>query len=335
MIEAIEKPDHYTDEDMEMVAKLNDFLAEQDLIEDKAKRISQANLARMARVAPATFSQALRLKYPTSPTRQLRTALDAIHNLHTDHDLSKTRETSVYNMVIAVCKNAREQRNFGIVSGYVGLGKTHAIKNYQAQHSNTFLIEVDPTLTQKAMLESLELQVVGRKTSGSVHDKVSSVIDSLKDTDSLLIFDEAETLTDKPLHLIRRIRDMANVGVVLVGTEYLASKITPEHGTFDQIRSRVGFWPATMRGLKFEDVEALTEAYLGEAVDTEAQQELWAVSGGSARMLTENLIPNIIKFRPQFAKQSDGEGALPAITQDMVRKVARDTLQISTNYRRA
>jgi type II secretory pathway predicted ATPase ExeA len=73
----------------------------------------------------------------------------------------------------------------------------------------------------------------------------------------LLIVDEAETLTPHQLHTLRRLRDLANVGIVLAGTEWLTGLIKPERGQFDQIRSRCGFWPETVRGITAEDAAAL------------------------------------------------------------------------------
>jgi DNA transposition AAA+ family ATPase len=100
------------------------------------------------------------------------------------------------------------------------------------------------------------------------------------------------------VHTIRRIRDTANVGVVLAGTEHLSGLIRPEHGQFDQIRSRAGFWPETIKAITEADAAALTQSAFGaEEVPEDVIARLYAYCKGSARMLVEGLIAALKEFR--------------------------------------
>jgi DNA transposition AAA+ family ATPase len=129
-------------------------------------------------------------------------------------------------------------------------------------------------------------------------DKFRAVVDALKGTNSLLIVDEAETLTPHQLHTLRRLRDLSNIGIVLAGTEYLTGLIKPERGQFDQIRSRCGFWPETIKGISAEDAAALVQSSLGtEDVADDVVARLYAYSRGSARMLVEGLLAAVKEFR--------------------------------------
>lgn len=140
--------------------------------------------------------------------------------------------------------------------------------------------------------------VAGFSGKGSIDDKFRAVIDALRNTDSLLIIDEAETLTAHQLHTLRRIRDLANVGIVLCGTEYLTGLIKPLHGQFDQIRSRTGFWPETVKAITEADAAALIQSGFGiEEVPDDVVTRLFAYSKGSARMLVEGLIAAVQQFR--------------------------------------
>ncbi|MCL2162337.1 MAG: AAA family ATPase, partial [Betaproteobacteria bacterium] len=161
----------------------------------------------------------------------------------------------------------------------------------------TYIIEANPCMTPQTLIKQLARMVAGIE-KGSIAEKFDQIVSSLKDTDSLVVIDEAETLTPNQLHTIRRIRDVANVGVVLAGTEHLSGLIRPAHGQFDQIRSRVGFWPETVKGIKEADAAALVQAAFGtEEVPDETVSRLFAYSKGSARMLVEGLVAAMKEFR--------------------------------------
>ena len=121
-------------------------------------------------------------------------------------------------------------------------------------------------------------------------------------------------------HILRRIRDKAGVGIVLAGTEKLHALIAPEHGEFDQIRSRVVFWLPVIKSIKREDADALAQAAFdmdGIAdVPDDVLDALWSYSKGSARMLVENLIPAV---RDYGLKQ--GHALEAALVHDIAQQV--------------
>nr|WP_305888604.1 AAA family ATPase [Methylomonas sp. SURF-2] len=193
---------------------------------------------------------------------------------------------------------ARRYRNFAVLSAFVGTGKTFAVRHYQRITPNTYLIEATPTMTVQSLIKLLARTVAGYEGKGSIDDKFRATVDSLANTDSLLIVDEADTLTPHVLHTLRRLRDLANIGIVLAGTEHLTGLIRPAHGQFDQIRSRTGFWPETVKAITAEDAGALIQAAFGdEDVSDEVIKRLYAYSKGSARMLIEGLVAAIQQFR--------------------------------------
>jgi DNA transposition AAA+ family ATPase len=254
--------------------------------------------ARMARVSAASLSQILRGGYAVSPAPLLTKIESATRHAEADEgQAQRVVETSVYRMIWQGCDMARRYRNFAVLTGYVGTGKTFALRHYVQSRPNTWLIEASPTMTPQSLIRQLARAVAGVE-KGSVADKFDQIIENLKDTDSLLIVDEAETLTPHQLHTIRRVRDLARIGVAFSGTEHLSGLIRPAHGQFDQIRSRVGFWPETVKGVTAEDAAALTQAAFGaEDVPEEVIARLYAYSKGSARMLVEGLIAGVREFR--------------------------------------
>ena len=259
---------------------------------------SQAYMARLSRVKPGTLSRVLSGDYPSSPSAHIEKINQAIMRIDTKEARGEVPfvETSVYQLAESVCNRAREYGDFGVLSGYVGIGKTYSLKHYQATHTNTVLVESDPDLTPGALLNDL-IEASGamtRKTANTI-EKFRAVVDALKGSDTLLIIDEAETMQPRTLHYLRRIRDKAGVGIVLSGTEYLLGLIKPHHGQFDQVRSRTPFMPATVKSISLEDSKLLAEAGLGIS-DGDILNRLWQYSQGSARVLTEGLIPAIKDF---------------------------------------
>lgn len=284
-------PPHYTAADIAVIEKAQAWMAE--------RNYTQAALGRLARVAASTLNQILNGGYITSPSKQLAAVESAMkHADDTSEDTLAAVETSVYKLGQTCCAMARRNRNFAVFSGFVGTGKTFTIKHYAATHGNTHLIEATPTMTPQSLIRDLSVRIAGFSGKGSIADRFDAVVAALRNTDSLLIVDEAETLTPHQLHTLRRLRDLANIGILLVGTEHLSGLIKPAHGQFDQIRSRTGFWPETVRQISFEDGAALVQASFGtEEVPEEVVKRLYQYCNGSARMLVEGLIASLQQMR--------------------------------------
>lgn len=284
-------PTHYTPADVELIARIQAWMAE--------RGYTQAALARLARISASSLNQILKGAYATPPAPLLKKVESAMrHADETSQDVMAPVETSVYQLAVSACKMARKYRNFAVFTGFVGTGKTYAIKHYAATNPNTHLVEATPTMTPQSLVKLLARVVAGYDGKGSIDDKFRAVVDALRNTDSLLIVDEAETLTPHQLHTLRRLRDLANVGIVLAGTEHLTGLIKPAHGQFDQIRSRTGFWPETVREITAEDAAALVQAGFGaEDVPEDVVARMHRYARGSARMLVEGLIASIREFR--------------------------------------
>lgn len=301
-------PSHYSAADIATITQCMAWI--------ESRNYTQAALARLSRISSSSLNQIIKGAYATSPSKLLSHVESAMR--HADetsgHGVAAV-ETSVFRMAYTACDMARRYRNFSVFAAFVGTGKTFAIKHYAASHPNTYVLEATPTMTPQSLTKQLARMVVGLE-KGSIADRFDQVVASLKNTDSLIIVDEAETLTPNQLHTIRRIRDLANIGIVLTGTEYLTGLIKPDHGQFDQIRSRTLFWPETVRCITPADAAALVQSAFGaEEVSEEVIAGLYKYSKGSARMLVEGLIAGLKEFR------KNGE-----LTVRLVDAVAKEAL---------
>lgn len=284
-------PDHYTPDDIAHIDTIRNWMNQ--------KNYTQAALARLARISASSLNQIIRGSYATSPSKQIDACLSA---MQAADDTTENRlpvvETSVCKLATTCCRMARRYHNFAVLSAYVGTGKTVGLKHYANTHPNTYIVEATPTMTTQSLIKQLAQTVASYSGKGSIDDRFRAIVDTLKNTDSLLIIDEAETLTPHQLHTLRRIRDLANIGIVLAGTEQLSGLIKPPHGQFDQIRSRTGFWPQTVQGISKTDAAALVQAVLGgEDVAEDVISRLYAYCKGSARMLVEGMLAGIREFR--------------------------------------
>lgn len=284
-------PAHYAAADIDLIQRIQAWI--------DAHGYSQAALARLARISASSLNQILKGSYATPPAPLLRKVEHAMqHAEATASDVLAPVETSVYQLAITACKMARQYRNFAVLSAWVGTGKTYALRHYARTTPNTHMVESLPTMTSQSLVKRLAADVAGYTGRGSIDDRLMAVVEALRNTDSLLIIDEAETLTPQPLHILRRIRDLAGIGIVLAGTEHLTGIIKPLHGQFDQIRSRTGFWPQTVQGISLEDAAALVQAGFGaEEVPEEVVERMHRYARGSARMLVEGFVSGIRAFR--------------------------------------
>lgn len=283
----------YTQQDKEDCAEVKRWLAEQ--------KQTRAWLARRTRISSTTISQVLSLKYPSPPAELLERML-AVLRVETERLRDGTPgyvEGSVHRLVWVVCDRTRKHANFGVICGNVGVGKTRTLREYAGRVPQTILIESNPAMTAGTLLREL-LAHLNVPVPNGLDQKFAAVVQALKGTNYLLLADEAENMSATALHYLRRLRDKAEVGVVLAGTAKLHQLIKPEQGQFDQIRSRVSMWPETISAITRDDADdmvrdALADAVNGDGTRVEVTDDvldaMWAYCGGSARVLMESLLP--------------------------------------------
>lgn len=319
---AMEKANEfYSLEDIANVRLINDWLNEKG---HYLKYLSEA-----ISVSGAQMSRVLSFKYNARCGRTLKKAIDFIdrESLRSESDKGqKFVETSVYRIMTAACKRAQLYRGLSAVSAFVGTGKTLAAREYAKHNAGTILIEATPSMTAGVLLSELV-----KKTNANVHsattygrgslpEKMAAVITALTGTDSLLILDEAETVSPNAMEYMRRISDIANVGLVFCGTERLKSLIGDPHGRFGQVNSRVIFWPKVIKSITRADSDDLVRAALaveGVTPDEAALNAFWEMGGGSARVLCHGLLSGVSDYG---LKQGH------ALTADLIYQIGGDLL---------
>ncbi len=301
----------YLPQDLDKAAAIKRWLADNDK--------SRAWLAKKASMPSGTLSQILACKYASSPTQQLN-RLQSVIVVEAERLKDGTPgyvRGSVHKLMEVVCDRTRKHQNFGIVTGYVGVGKTRFGKEYTSSHPLTVMVEASPNMTPGVLLTDL-LEQLNNAVPPGLDRKFREVVRVLRGTNYLLIVDEAEKLNAQALGTCAGSATWPRSASSSPGTEKLSGLIKPQHGQFDQVRSRVGMWPATIERITRDDADDMAREALSEAgeLSDELLETLWSYCDGSARVLIENLVPAIRDY---------GMGNLP-LTPKLVEKIAASVL---------
>lgn len=331
-------PAHYTAEDRAAADRVRAWV--------EVPGHSIAGLAKLAGLVRGTLSMCLGGTYSSSPTEQLSAAVAAIESAAV-RDAEAVAvpyvQGSVHRMLALAIRRARTYRSVVVFAGEVGTGKTRAARELAIATPQLTLIEASGEMSTSDLLaeiaHGLDLPLASGASAGT---RLTAITRRLKGSVHVLMIDEADTLAAphrrdrgvRSLEALRRIRDLAEVGLVLIGTPQIDEVIG--RGVFDQLRSRTNLRPETVRGVPREDVEAVARAALidqGEALTPEVLTALWRAAGGkqhketgaqtrgaSMRVLVEGLLPGLRDFG-----LARGKDLSPAL----VRAVAKQALGLS------
>lgn len=252
-------------------------------------QLSQNQMASQLGKSASTVNQYLQGKYKGDVTALDKAVKELIARQNEKAKDIQTLfvKTKTAARILEICGLAHAMADIYLVIGEAGLGKTMALKHYANTNSNVVMLEVDPTFSAKVMLTEL-CGLLGVSLAGNRnnHAMMTAITDKLKDSQRLLIVDEAELLSHRPLEILRRIHDKAGIGMVLAGMPRLTDNLRGSRGEYKQLYSRVGLALDLKNRLPDDDVALLVENALG----TDAfNKRLNDVSHGNARRLNKLL----------------------------------------------
>lgn len=302
----------YTDTDKTKVATIVAWLAADD-------HRTGAELSRITDIKEGTRSSILNGSYASSPTRFLDKMLDAIDRSTERHE-AKTdipfTETSIAKLMTQVCRRAHVDRDFGIFVGRVGVGKTSALRDYVKRNTSSVLVEAFEGIDHSTFVRELATAAGLPATNGTTSSQTARLINQLKNADCVILVDEANHLPKRSFGALRRLSDVATIGVVLVGTQELLPMIQDPDGRFGQISSRIGYWPAVIKQITVQDAQALINSYFEKQVSDDVLKAFYSCSEGSARTL-RNLLRNVWR--------KSTKSKLP-LTAELVNKTNTDAM---------
>lgn len=143
------------------------------------------------------------------------------------------------DMVFTIARICHNEQEIGVLIGEAGTGKTKAAQEYARQNPDVIIVEADLSYTTKVIFRELHKKL-GLDGSGGIYELFIDCVERLKDSDRLIIVDEAENLPYRALDMIRRLYDRANIGILLIGLPRLIANLKGKRGEFKQLYSRVG-----------------------------------------------------------------------------------------------
>lgn len=153
-----------------------------------------------------------------------------------------TTNSQRVTMIITYC---HIQGKVAVAYGDAGTGKTMACMEYRRQNLRAILITPGPLEgSAAAMTESLgeELKIEER-----LHRRIHrAAVEKLKDSDRVVIVDEAQHLSIGAIDYMRDLSDKTGVGVALVGNESLFHKV--------QKAAAAGYAQITNRACSYAEV---------------------------------------------------------------------------------
>lgn len=268
-----------------------------------AKTVTSSQLAKEISVSTATLSQIINDKYQADPSKIIQ-KLENWLRLRDTRQASPSKDpgfvmTATAQQITNDMTYAQVTESIVVIYGASGVGKSEAIREYQKQNNNVWMVTASPSrssLTECLYEIAMEL---GMDQAPRRKGPLARVIrHRLRGSEGLIIIDEADHLDYPTLEELRILQEETGVGMVLVGNNKVYTQLTGgrRNEDFARLFSRI----AKKRGIhktKQADVRAIAEAWnvLGET-ENRLMQQISERPGG-LRLLTKTL-----KLAAMYAK---------------------------------
>ncbi|MGR6833619.1 AAA family ATPase [Aliivibrio wodanis] len=235
----------------------------------ESKDVTSSQLAKEVGVSPATISQILNGSYKADPAKNidklsswllLREQKANGPIINPGFVMTTTAQQIINDISFA---HAVADDGIVVIYGSPGVGKSQAIKHYQNNNNNVWVIFACPSLSSlTAFLYEFALEL-GIPTPAKRKDELSRQITRrIRQSEGILIVDEAQHLGYETLEELRIIQEKVTLPMVLSGNKRTYAKMTggARSEDFAQLFSRV----AKRRGIhktKEADVKAIADAW--------------------------------------------------------------------------
>ncbi|MHC4867663.1 MAG: AAA family ATPase, partial [Planctomycetota bacterium] len=139
--------------------------------------------------------------------------------------------TKVAKNMLTVARLCRENQTIALALGPTGIGKTRCAQAIHETYAGSIYLRIitgyhHPKGLACAIAEQIGVRGMNAQTIDRHHQfQVERVIDTLRDSNRLLIIDEAHQLSDAALTLLRDMHDTTGIPMLLIATKDLHDRI--------------------------------------------------------------------------------------------------------------
>lgn len=228
----------YTQHQLELLDKVEAL--------QKEKNLSQNAVGQLIGVSGTALSQIRNGKYKASP-QKIFDALERYFGVKEKAKLTYSEvvyaPTSISEQIYDIISVCQVKGGLAVACGDAGIGKTKAAQKFVSDNpSNSFLITINPCLTNVKSLLKTIADRIGAGQEKSVNELWFSIANKLADG-TVLIFDEAQHLTVKTIEVLRSFSDYFNdrgqtLGICFIGNVETITRMGGKKAEFAQIANR-------------------------------------------------------------------------------------------------
>lgn len=228
----------YTEEQNELLEKVEALM--------KEKNLSQNAVSQLIGVSGTALSHLRNGKYKANPQKIFDTLAgyfgvkEKAKLTYAEIEYAPTSISEQVYVTIALCQ---KKGGLAVACGDAGIGKTKAAQKFVSDNpSNSFLITINPCLTNTKSLLKTIADRIGANQEKSVNELWHSIAGKLSDG-KVLIFDEAQHLTVKAIEVLRSFSDYFNdkgqtLGICFIGNVETITRMGGKKAEFAQIANR-------------------------------------------------------------------------------------------------
>ena len=228
----------YTSEQLELLEKVEAL--------KKEKGLSQNAVGQLIGVSGTALSQIRNGKYNANP-QKIFDVLSGYFGVKERAELTYTEieyaPTSISEQVYVTIALCQKKGGLAVICGDAGIGKTKAAQKFVTDNpSNSFLITINPCLTNTKSLLKTIADRIGAVQEKSINELWLSIAHKLTDG-KVLIFDESQHLTTKNIEILRSFSDYFNdqgqtLGICFIGNLETVTRMGGKKAEFAQITNR-------------------------------------------------------------------------------------------------
>jgi DNA transposition AAA+ family ATPase len=211
---------------------------------------------------------------------------------------------------------AHEEKTIGLVLGSSGCGKSRTMDEYASIYPNTVLLKCDPTMGLSTVILAVA-GALGLDTKGRLSEISDRLVGELRRRDIVVIFDEADYLTDNVMEWARIvINDKGGSALVFVGLPRIENRIKNLRGDHRQLENRVGMM------MKVEEVGEKDIHEILSTIWPNIEPEAEKTFASFARQSLHILV-NHISLTQRYLRQANLDNPSPELVSDCARFLMR------------